>query len=233
MALGTPSLLDTASSTTSSTTVTSGSVSPTAGNLLVVVVGAIGNSAVDAVNSVTTTCSGSWTLTEKIDYSAANGTPVARVAIYTATVPASPGSGTFTATFAGAEARKTIAVIEISGHDTSSPIGATATGSDTGTTLSITLDASPAADSCVIGATVEYDNTANTSIEPGSGFNELADFGVGASPDAQTQVEYDSTPLGTTVNWSGYGSSSSIQVGGAIEIKAAADAGLTIVLDTA
>ena len=119
-------------------------------------------------------------------------------------------------------------IVYVTGYNTGSPVGGLAEdynmaddGSD-----SITLDATPASDSVVVGFCLRQDPGLGAGVVFGTGWTELADVvGTGGSTAAQAQSRTSSTS--TTVLWDD--TSDSVAANGktfglAIEIKNAAAA---------
>ena len=98
--------------------------------------------------------------------------------------------------------------IDFTGYDTSTPIGATATGGSSGSTglgidgaVSITLSGAPASDSYVIGLLGQDYGTAGTNnVAPGSGWTELYDF-RGSDNYEGVQLQERTGSTSTTVGW--------------------------------
>jgi hypothetical protein len=216
MAISTPTLLDASSSSSNNTTITSGSISPTGDSLLVVIFYGR-KSATGGVSGVSDTLSGTGTWTERQTV-LGDDDQYMRVSIWTAQAGSSPGSGTITVTLDANFARKVMHTIEVaSGFDTTTPYEQGGTNEGSSSTLSITLGASPASDSLVIGGVGSADSPSN--ISPGSGYTELTEtdpmFGAG---NLVAECEYDLTPTSTTVDWSGLATTNNAGV--AIEINA-------------
>lgn len=195
-------LLDTSINSVNATNFTSGTVSPTADALLVMVVhmrdsGASPNgfSATD-----TFTGTGSWTNQAEIESQADGDGSIC--CILTAQAGSSPGSGTVTTWWSLNNNRGVFHLFEITGHDETTPVVQTKTGSGTATTLSLTLDSTPETDSIVIGAIAQGYSGA---IDPGTDFTELVETEHTSTPDLSKivgQIQYDMTPGSTTVDWS-------------------------------
>lgn len=138
-----------------STTVVTSSVSPTANGLVIVHVSARGDHEADVtVASLTPgfSISGSWTIWQIAQFNASTSrwtgtiTAMARAA-------GSPGSGTVTVTFSSSAWNKCYSVEEITAG-AAADIASYPSGenSGTGTTLSLTLSPTPASDSYLVGA---------------------------------------------------------------------------------
>jgi hypothetical protein len=206
MALSTPSLLDTTTSNVLLASITSGSISPTANALLVVCVTSY-QSNKNSANfftgcSDTLTGTGTWTLEEELE-SHVNDSML--VGIYTAQAGSSPGSGTITVTWDDNSNRNIINVYEITGFDTTTPVEQSASNGGTGTTLTVTLGASPDSANMVFG-TVTNSEAASGSIDHGSGFTELGETDMGeGSGNIIAQQQYDYQSADTTCDWSSVG----------------------------
>jgi hypothetical protein len=124
-----------------STTVTSGNQAHTAGNLLVAVFS--GQTANNPISSIANTAGDTWTQAGSIFVGTSNTNY-----LYIYYVPSTLGHATdnVTVTYHASVLQRALTVYEFSGHDTSSPLNTTASGSaTTGTaiaTSSITLAAS-------------------------------------------------------------------------------------------
>lgn len=121
-----------------------------------------------------------------------------------------------------------VSVIDATGYDTSTPIGATASSNNIADgASSITLSASPASDSLVIAWLDVEMNTSGHATTPGTGWTELQDFG-NATTLGYLQSQERTGSTSTTVAWgdthTGAGSFFGAS-GGALEIKAAAGGG--------
>lgn len=114
---------------------------------------------------------------------------------------------------------------DTTGYDTSDPIGATAIGGGSGSTglgndgpISITLSAAPASDSVVLGfCGSTIDSYADSTIEPGTGWTEVIDFGT-------FHVQKRTGSTSTSVGWDDIRGGTDIvqkSVAVAFEIKAA------------
>lgn len=220
MALSTPTQLVTTPSTANNDFVTSGTISPTANALLIVAVaGAESPDATHDTMTDTLTGTGIWTRhqTDVFD----DGSRPCRISIWTAQAGPSPGSGTITLTFGSTCRRKVIGVAEITGHDTTTPVAQSKSSNGNASTLTVTLDSTPAATSAVIGAIAVKEDS--DGVSPGSGFTELTDVDSGGPAfQARLQMQYDLTGADTTCDWSAL--STLANAGAAIEIAEAGGA---------
>lgn len=123
-----------------------------------------------------------------------------------------------------------VSVVEFTGHDTTTPTGATASDAALATNGadSITLSGSPASDSVVMAYLHQEMNSGAGGAQEGTDFTELQDFGTSGGIYLETQYRTGSTS--PTVGWqdtmTGAGSIFSIDAV-ALEIKAAAGGGGT------
>lgn len=217
MPLSAPTVLITSTVAIATDPFTTGSVTPTANALVIVLVSAVTNAGTPDIVGITSTLSGMGTWTEIADIAHSAGTKALAAAWYSI-AGASPGTGTITVDASSAFARWTVTVAEIaSGYDTSTPAINAKTGTGTSATPSLTLDSSPAATSIVMGIVTSL---GDDGITPGAAYVELVDATSGGSNAARQEIEYDSTPGSTTVDWSDAGVTSNAFL--AFEIKAAA-----------
>lgn len=218
MALGTPTHLDAVSAANSQSSLASNSVSPSANALLLVSVGAGGSSADDFTFSIADTLAGtgSWTQVSLIATAATGRTY--RLAVFYARAGSTPGSGTVTVTASSAQLRWAMRTAEVTGQ-AETPGAQSKTGSGTDTSLSLTLDATPAADAMVFGAVVSVADS--DGITPGTNYTELGETDSGSSNNARLQTQYDLDDATTTCDWSGL--NTSVNLGVAIEIVPASE----------
>lgn len=219
MSLSTPTLLDATAVAAAATSITSASVTPTSDALLVVVArcGTADESANIAVTGTTLANVGTWTNHQRVYAGSANG---GTILIATAQITGSAGSGTVTVGWTGSNVGRAIQVIEVTGHDTATPVTQSKAGaqSSTGTTYSFSLDASPAATSVVIAGLTGNIASAN-NVLAGSLFTEISE--QTPTTNQRLQTEYDITSAGTTVDWSGGLTGGSFRRGVAIEVAEA------------
>jgi hypothetical protein len=203
LALSTPNVLVAPVQLVGSGTLSSGSFTPSANALVLVQVAVSGGAAATAdwaVGDMTVTGGsgmGSWSLIQ-ISYGATAG---AANHIYYATAPASPASMTCSFSVTGVEQR--LAVWEVTGHDTTTPIVGTASYIAATTTMSNTVTESPTADDLIIG-TCGSRNTYD-GASPGTNFTEFIDAYSGAAPSAQIYAEWDTGSTSTTVDATSFG----------------------------
>lgn len=215
--LSAPTLLDAATNTsTGADSITTASVSPTGDSLLVVAWMNNGPDSDDVLASSvsdTFTGTGTWTIATQIRHYASESV-VCGIAY--AQAGGSPGSGTVTVNFTNGGARKVVHLMEVTGHNTSSPVAQSATNSnDTSSTLTVTLGATPDAASLVIASLGTDEYTGGTE---GAGFTSLSNDAAGS--DIALHTQYDLAGADTTADWSGLTSSSSNENAGvAIEIS--------------
>lgn len=197
---------------------TTGSFTPSDNALLVVTVGMVSASATISP-SISDSEGLTWTLRKTIEASPVN---VFRISIYTAQVGASPASMTVTVDDAGSgpAVRYTVEVAEYTGHNQSSPVGATGSAATTTDSLSITLSGTPASGSKVHGG-IGVRATSDGTPAGTPGDTKLADYASGAPtfPDIVMQTQYR-TGGGTTVSWTNLiQDGARNNVGVAVEIK--------------
>ena len=218
-------LLDATTESVNDTTVTSGTIEPTGGALLLVLVGCRENAATTIDSCADTlTDTSAWTEQDEVDYTEDAGSNYTCGAIYTAVAGGTPGSGTITVTFNRSLARKIIFVYEVTGFDPDTPIRQTKTGSGTSASDSITLDSSPLATSIVVGLACA--GGADVSVSPGANYTESQESEIILTPEVsyyQQQSQYDSTPTSTTVDWTNLTTVSNAML--ACELQAEAAAG--------
>lgn len=229
MSISTPSLLDSEANADSVTSIVTDTIAPTANALLIAV---LANIRTDTFthDSMATTLSG-VTFTKQ-DEVISNTQYYNRISIWTAQCGASPGTGTVTGNWSDAANRNCLAVYEVTGHDTASPVTQTKTNSGVGTSLSITLDSSPDSSACVFGA-VMVQTIAAATVTAGTNYTEITEFNSTGSPDNVNEAEYDLTPTSTTVDWTFSDGDSNARDRAGVAIEIAVDSGLTVVLDTA
>lgn len=213
-----PTVLNQRGETTTAATIASLSVSPAANSLLIVCAGGTHSAGSTLPVAITDALSGgslTWTDVEHT-IGAANS---ANVVIAWAICGPTPGSGVITATWNISHARRSIFVIEVaSGFDTTTPIRQSKVNGQTGSsTLTITFDSTPLADSLIIGA-VEHRQSAITTATPGAGFTGFTQQNAGLG--TALHVQYDLENADTTVDWTDL--STIAAAGAAIEIAAAA-----------
>lgn len=123
-----------------------------------------------------------------------------------------------------------VEVYEYAGHDTGSPVGATAVGSDADGdgAASITLSGAPATTSEVLAFADVIMSTSGTPpvVTVGAGWTELFDVGINDYAEFQSQARTGSTS--TTVGWDDVAGTGGLTSGAtlvALEIKQAAGGG--------
>lgn len=200
---------------------TTPSISPSANALLYVGVAVfISNADPGTISSITTTLSGvgSWTVHSPV----ASSNSRMRLAIATAQCGASPGTGTITVNLSGLGATRWIVFVgEVTGHDTTTPITQSKNNSAaSGTSITVTLDSTPASTSLVLGMVLDNYAT-NTNIASGTDFSELVEQEI---TNIQAQMQYNLNDADTTCDWSslnGAGTASGGLLAIAIEIAEA------------
>lgn len=147
------------------------------------------------------------------------------------TIPITTGAAMTVQVDAGTHAvhEYVVEVYQITGHNSSSPIGGSATGNDADGdgSATITLDATPASDSWVFSsAEVSLVSAGVTSVTHGADQTEIYDSQTAEWGVSQTQRRTGSTS--TSVSWVDLGVEGSIESGAvmvALEIKADAGGG--------
>jgi hypothetical protein len=193
---------------------TTASFTPTAGSIVIAccaVREATGGAPAPDI-TISNTHAGSWSWDRiTISDAAANRHTLAA---FVAEAPSAPGAGTVTFSLSENVNRTEHAIFEVGAALSS--IAGTITGTGTTATPSVTLTSSPAADSVIIGVLASVAHTA--TITPGAGFTTLLQ--TPSTSLTALHIEYDLTPTGTTVDWSGAGTTSNLAI--AFEIPAAA-----------
>lgn len=232
MAISNPTLLDTQTLQTADQ-LNSASISPSANALLVIVhtvLASSGSGWTDAVSDSFGANLGDWTsIGVEID-----GAATVHMWLHYAQCGATPGSGTVSVD-PSAGGRQVMFVLEVTGHNTTSPVTQYKTYSSDATPTSpeITLDSSPASGSLVLGAIGGGVGTTSSDATSGTGFTELADTRVATVGVTSCAVQYDNGGADTTCDWSlsNYGQTIT---GIALEIAAASGASpVSITLDKA
>ena len=221
MAISNPTLLDTQTLRTADQ-LNSASISPSANALLIIVhcvLASSGSGWTDRVSDSFGANLGDWTSVDvEID-----GAASVHMWMHYAQAGATPGSGTVSVD-PSAGGRQIMFVLELTGHNTTSPVVQYKVYSSDATPTSpeITLDSSPAAGSLVLGAIGGGVGTTSSGATSGTGFTELADTRVsGGEGVTSCAVQYDNGGADTTCDWSlsNYGQTIT---GIALEIAAAA-----------
>jgi hypothetical protein len=223
MAISNPTLLDTQTLQTADQ-LNSASISPSANALLVIVhtvLASSGSGWTDAVSDSFGANLGDWTsIGVEID-----GAATVHMWLHYAQCGATPGSGTVSVD-PSAGGRQVMFVLEVTGHNTTSPVTQYKTYSSDATPTSpeITLDSSPASGSLVLGAIGGGVGTTSSDATSGTGFTELADTRVATTGVTSCAVQYDNGGADTTCDWSlsNYGQTIT---GIALEIAAASGGG--------
>ena len=191
MAISNPTLLDTQTLQTGFQ-LNSASISPSANALLVIVhtvLAAKGSGWTDSVTDSFGANLGDWTsIGVEID-----GAATVHMWLHYAQCGATPGSGTVSVDPSGTTGRQIMFVLEVTGHNTTSPVTQYKTYSSDATPTSpeITLDSSPASGSLVLGAIGGGVGTTSSDATSGTGFTELADTWVGTTGVTGCAVQYD------------------------------------------
>jgi len=189
MAISNPTLLDTQTLQTGAQ-LNSASISPSANALLVIVHTVLafsGSGWTDAVSDSFGANLGDWTsVGVEID-----GAATVHMWLHYAQCGATPGSGTVSVDPSGG-AMQIMFVLELTGHNTTSPVTQYKTYSSDATPTSpeITLDSSPASGSLVLGAIGGGPGTDSSGATSGTGFTELADTRVAEGIPVIVKVDY-------------------------------------------
>src|SRR3990167_4071199 len=153
MAIANPTILNTTTAADNSAVSTSGSVSPSANALLIVITlrVAAGAAATTPI-SISDTFSPNLTWTKRAETERSTATRNASAAIWTALSGSSPGSGTVTTTGAAISNRRVLHIIQVAtGYNTSTPIKQAKAAVDADADpFVLTLDSSPDSDSLVL-----------------------------------------------------------------------------------
>ncbi len=204
MAISNPTLLDTQTLQTADQ-LNSASISPSANALLVIVhtvllsshgqtesSAALGSGWTDAVSDSFGANLGDWTsVGVEID-----GAATVHMWLHYAQCGATPGSGTVSVDLSvgvsGLPFMQIMFVLELTGHNTTSPVTQYKTYSSDATPTSpeITLDSSPASGSLVLGAIGGGPGTDSSGATSGTGFTELADTRVAEGIPVIVKVDY-------------------------------------------
>jgi hypothetical protein len=227
MALATPTYLTSseALSTSNVSTLATGSFTPSANALVIVY---IGNTR--TVTAAPTSYSissdtfgaemGAWTEIASLSFN--DGVDrFMGISAWWAIASATPAAGTVTFSWTNSTARNVAAAIEFaSGYHATTPVLNSKSGSGTGSTLSLTLDATPASTSAVVGLIASAGDAGG--ITPGSGYTELREGDSGGTITTTTlESQYDLVSPTTTVNWSDLASDSSGGIGFEVQVPAA------------
>lgn len=216
------SLLWSGYSTTSSTTIASGTITPSANALLIAAAFCNATASAPNVTGVADDLDdvGAWSERAEVAY---GSNPFSSVSLWTAQCGAVPGDGVVTVTWGASYARKVLHVYEVTGHDVDAPVTQVKTNTSSATTLTVTLDGAPAADSMVFaGMAIANADNPSSNIAPGAGFTEGGEVDCATGTDGlDTETMYDIASADTTADWSNI-KDAQHNVGGAMEIKAAA-----------
>jgi len=210
----TATLLDQTVDATTGTSIVSGSVSPTSDCLLVVFCRMSRNEAANINVSATTLSNvGSWTDASIYSGDLSDGT----IGVSYAKVTGAPGSGTITVSWNNGRTYRAMHVIQVEGHDTTSPVTQTkltqeGSGSATHTG---TFDASVDSNALVL-AGITHHAAGVGDITEGAAFTKLAESAITRA----LHTEYDREGPADTFDWSGL-KTTEARASAAIEIAAA------------
>lgn len=218
MALSNPTLLNATTNTTSATSeiTTDAAISPTAGGFLVLVA-VQRRSVVDTSLPVVLTNGGTLNVTwteRQADFGLRDaGGQSLTLSVWTGVPAGTPGSGTVHVDFDGNGFLRGVLIYEVTGqHATPYVRSALNDGNDL-SALTVTLGASPAADSLIFAAVF---CTLSAGITPDTGYTELDEIAIDVNNQVQTM--YRNGGADTTVEWTTLGGDYAIGV--AIEIAA-------------
>lgn len=208
-------------STSTTSTWTTGSFSPPGGGLVCVLGDILATGGNLDISSITDTFSGTgaWTIRQLRATDIQNNTGFIAYAI----LGSSPGSGTVTINASTGGLRAAVDVYVVTGQAAATPVVQFKTGSGVTSTLSLTLDSTPAADSLVLAVAASR-SSSDPDVTAGANFTEAGEVHSGGGvAQANTHVQYDAASATTTVDWSNLPLLSNVGV--AIEIAAAASGG--------
>lgn len=222
----TSKLVESAGHYNSATSFTSaGSFTPADNSLLIAIVNTINDSTPDTVAAVSLS-GGSLTWTKQTSISAftsSSGGYFAGLIVYTAPVTTGASmSLTASGYVTGGDSYYGFEVIQATGYNTSTPLGATALSNNVNVTNpSLTLSGAPSSTSEVVSAFCVNPNNTPSTPTPGGSYSLLQNSGTGSTVVEGT--EHLSGTTSTAVNWSNIGCAiySSNCVVNAFEILAA------------
>lgn len=194
------SVLDTITSSPSSTTIVSNSMTVATNDLVIVTGRSNSTTAPTTVASTTSAITfGSWTILSVYSGSSTGGVAFIAYAKCTA-----GGTDTLTVTWGGARSNKAICTYKATGYN-STPIAqnGSVTSTDATTAISFNLGSTPATSSILISA---FTQSASTTITAGSGYT--TDYDVAAGGGQRFQSQHSATSHNSTVNNSGNSASS-------------------------
>jgi hypothetical protein len=195
--LTTPVHLGTGSGNVNSTSIATGTLTPSSNALLLVAFRWAGDRTAQTP-TITTTLSnvGTWTATSGVYAGSTDG---GTIWLAYAQITGAPGTGTITATIGDSAAGRIILATEITGHNTTTPIRQTKLGTAQtfagAGTYTITPDSTPLTTSTLFGAL-----TSTLTVAPGSGSTELFELFV-ASGARVLQTQYDPHPPAANMAW--------------------------------
>lgn len=228
MAIGTPTVLTNQVLTTSNSTVSStGTILPTANSLLLVwFFGAEAVNGARAITAGTSDITGQGAFTFANQYNLYGAAPVNFTAVggwlVSQTGP-SPTAGSITISH-GQLDKVTISVMEITGHDTATPIGVSGTVYNQTSPVVGTLTSAPDASSVALAGFGVYGGATYSPEKDDAAYTELFDFADSASGNkAHNYVMYDYGSAGTTATVTTLGTIANIGI--VLEIKQASEGG--------
>lgn len=220
MTIATPTVLDNVTQTTTSPSIASGTVAPSANALLIVAAGiGIGTNNGGTPASIGDTLSGGSLTWTKYELGRIDSSLGIVIAVFVAKCGATPGTGVITSTFNFTGNRRAQTVCQSASGFNTTPVAQSKTNGGTANTLVVTFDSTPATDSLVFAA-IASRQASHPNIAPGTGFTELQDDAV--STNFWLEIMYDQDNADATADWTNTGTGQNVGI--AIEIAAAAGA---------
>ena len=202
MPLSAPSLLASLDNYASTST-SSPAFTPSNNSLLIVVVGArsFGSTLTAAKIGLTATPSISFTQVLSAIDTVTNSRAVVG-AVFTAQITTGVSTTLVVTSSDGSDFTYQLSVIGHTGHNTSTPIGATATGTNEGLgAVSITLSGAPASTSYVYGASYRAPGVFDPGWTVGTGWTQLYQDGYDPDGNVSGGIEYVTGTTSTSVSW--------------------------------
>lgn len=197
---------------------TAASSAPTNGSLLICVIAFTSNGSAADTITISDSQSHTWTASVAQASRVGSGSDTQAIAIFHAQ-NSSTSTMTITADAGTCNVYSyNVHLLEVTGHNAASPIGATASSNNTGNgAVALTLSGSPNSNSMVIAAISTYEtNDSTNQITPASGWTELIEA---ARSVPNSQVQYRGSSTSTSVDWDDNGTSVSGWLAQAIEVK--------------
>ena len=190
MAIGTPTEVAFAVDSGSTTSVTTGSFSPSPNSILLVFSST--NDLADVTVSDTLTGTSAWSSVYEAEL---NSGGISHISMRWALTGAAPGTGTVT-TSCAASCRWSTSVVEVTGLDTTTPIVQSATNTGVSSVLTVTLGGAPAAKNLLIAALSSRDLTPTVD----TGYTEFVDRETGGS-NKILNLAHNLSPSATNHQW--------------------------------